>query len=238
MIQNIVQRNRVEVKYLVLALAFLVRLAILSSQHVLDAYQNQLDSLMHQLVRWGLLGIFAGALLANSSVIICVPYTLIVITVALVWGNVLILSLVSGLGAGLGQLFSYSVMLQLANKLKALPDSAVYRWICRTLSSHPRKAPMLVFAGLLSFLPDEVVVTPMALAKYPLRKMVIPVIAGKILHTLAVIAIFLPMSNQYSNGSSRTGVTIAIVMICILALLYEIEKATAAKSQNVYAING
>ena len=234
MVKDQLRRNHTEVKYLLAATGVLITIAILSTQHVFDTYQGRIDTTLEQLFQWGLLGVFIGAALANAAVMICIPYTMLVMTVVLVdqsWTTVVSVSLASGIGSALGRLFSYSVLRRLSAQWKSLPDSSIYRWIRHMVTNHPRKIPLLVFAGLTSFLPDEVVVTPMALADYPARKMVLPILTGKVLHTLITILIFLPIASHYGSGTSRTGALAAIILLSILIILYQIEKTQQAKKQ-------
>jgi membrane protein DedA with SNARE-associated domain len=221
-------RKRTEIKYLLLAAGLFLLLGVLSHWNLFNSYESPIDVLMRQLARWGLLGVFVSALLANSTVFVCVPYTVLAFTVVLVdhsTTRVLALSVAMGLGAGIGRLFSYLIALRIADRLKSLPDSAFSRWTQQMLMRHPRTTPLLIFVGIASFLPDEVSVIPMVLANYPVRKLVLPILAGKTLHSLILAAMFIPVGHQFVGEDMRTEAMLGIMVAFVLAVMYQLEKA-------------
>jgi hypothetical protein len=160
----------------------LVMLAVLSNYQVFDVYQHSVNSLIRQFIRWGVFGVFISALLANSTVIISVPHSLIIFTVVLLDHDLvhaLLLGAAAGLGAGLGRLISYSIAQRMASQMRMLPDSALYRGLQRTLVRYPNHIWLYLFLGTLSFLPDEIVITPVALSGFSIRRAALPIIPAE-----------------------------------------------------------
>ncbi len=224
-------RRSLEIKYLLIGIVLLSVQHYLSRHGLLQNVQERTIDLIDTAASYGLLGVFAGAVLANLAILISVPYTAITVTVALATGDPLslaVICVVTGLGAGVGKIISYALAHNLAAQHEAqLAASPLLVHLQDFLAAHPRTAPLLVFLAAFTILPDDWVMVPLALIRYPVGKTVVPMLVGKVLHGLSLIVlILLAAEPEEMTTSSRADLTLSILIISLLVVLYQIEQHT------------
>ncbi len=229
-------RRSLEIKYLLIGIVLLSVQYYLSHHGLLQSVQERTIALIDTAAGYGLVGVFAGAVLANLAILISVPYTAITVTVALATGDpvsLVVICVVTGLGAGVGKIISYTLAHNLAAQHEAqLAASPLLAHLQDFLAAHPRTAPLLVFLAAFTILPDDWVMVPLALIRYPVRRTVLPMLIGKVLHGLSLIVmILLAVEPEEMTASSRADLTLSTLIISLLVVLYQIEQHTSTRHQ-------
>jgi membrane protein YqaA with SNARE-associated domain len=227
-------RRSLEIKYILIGIVLLSVQYYLSQHGLLARVQERTIALIDMAAGYGLVGVFAGAVLANLAILISVPYTAITVTVALATGDpvsLVVICVVTGLGAGIGKIISYTLAHNLAAQHEAqLAASPLLAHLQDFLAAHPRTAPLLVFLAAFTILPDDWVMVPLALIRYPVRRTVLPMLIGKVLHGLSLIVlILLAVEPEEMTASSRADLTLSILLISLLVVLYQIEQHTSTR---------
>ena len=117
----------------------------------------------------------------NTSILIVFPYILIVYDLGQVYPNWLLLGLVSGIGAGIGEISSYIVGRMISNS-KSMEDSEIgerFHRIREKFEKNPRGIPFTIFIFALTPLPDDAILVPFGMMKYPYWKSIPPCTLGK-----------------------------------------------------------
>ena len=136
---------------------------------------------------WGIyLGVFVISIFGNFTVIFPVPYTIAIIVLSVVVPgiNPIILVLVAGLGAGIGEVSAWLIgrgsqeMLKDSEKMERMKSYVDKGW-----------APYLIFLFAATPLPDDAFLIVLGLAQYKLWKTLIWCFLGKFVLCFACSAI-------------------------------------------------
>lgn len=117
----------------------------------------------------------------NTSVLIVFPYAFIVWQISLVYPYWYLLGIISGLGAGIGEVTSYLVGLGIgtSKKIKESEIGEKFMQIKRKFERKPALIPVTVFTFAITPLPDDMILVPFGIMKYPYYKVVVPCMLGK-----------------------------------------------------------
>ena len=135
---------------------------------------------------------FIFATFGNTSVLIVFPYILIVYDIAqnptTSW---ILLGIVSGLGAAMGEITSYIVgrLIGSSKKMKESEMGEKFHRIRSKFEEKPASIPITIFLFALTPLPDDAILVPMGMMKYPYWKSIPPCMLGKTI-LCTVIAFF------------------------------------------------
>ncbi len=126
---------------------------------------------------------FIFATFGNTSVLIVFPYILIVYDIAQVYDNWILLGIVSGLGAAIGEITSYIIgrIIGSSNKMKGSEMGEKFHRIKLKFEEKPASIPITVFLFALTPLPDDAILVPLGMMKYPYWKSIPPCTLGKTL---------------------------------------------------------
>lgn len=229
------RQYRIEIKYLLLTAISLAILYYVAHSGVLQGVQDKTAELLDWVANkeglvGGSIGLFVLALIANTSLLIQIPYTIPLMNIAILSDSifkVLILSIATGMGAGLGEINSYMIARGLSAPIGSPEDSRLFRWIKNKIETQPRLIPYLVLLGSATPLPDDLVIWPLAIAKYPVKKILLPMFVGKIFHNFAfgLIAFYgVDLVNQ-DEATVRVDLTIGVLFVFLFFIMYQIEKA-------------
>lgn len=186
---------------------------------------------MDRMAALGIAGVFVVALISNGSLLIQVPYTLPMLSVALYSDNLVELvglGVATGIGAGLGEIISYAIAYNIAAQIRQLSESSLFRWVNRTIEDNPQAIPLMVFIGAVFPIPDDLVIMPLAMTNYSVRKIMLPMFVGKIIHNVSVAFIFHYATNQaesYMKTDVSVDLSIWILVAFVVIIAYQIEKA-------------
>ena len=138
-----------------------------------------------------LLTAFIFATFGNTSVLIVFPYILIVYDIAQIYPNWILLGIVSGLGAAVGEITSYIIgrLIGSSKKVKSSEMGEKFHRIKLKFEEKPASIPITIFLFALTPLPDDAILVPMGMMKYPYWKSIPPCMLGKTI-LCTVIAFF------------------------------------------------
>lgn len=227
------KRHRLEIKYGFIAVLLLGGLIALSSTEALSSLDSGVDSLMDAAEDVGFIGIFLIALIANSSLLIQIPYTVPLISLALAGASLekmLLMGVALGVGAGFGEVISYGIASKILGANPSLSESSLFQWVRRTVTAHPRVTPFLVFAWAASILPDDTIVIPLAMMRYGLRRIAVPLFTGKVVHGLVVTLLSYYATDWVADSISsgvKTDLALGIIIAFVLVVLYQVERTRA-----------
>ncbi|MHA1617018.1 MAG: VTT domain-containing protein [Candidatus Njordarchaeales archaeon] len=176
-------------------------------------------------------------IIANASVFIYIPYPIILFSLAAKPEvNLIVLIIVSSIGAAIGELSSY--LIGFIGK-KAAEDIEKYRKkaeaMRRLLETRPLLVPFIVFFMALTPLPDDVILIPLGFVGYSLVKSVIACFLGKfVLITVIILggrifgeAIIKWLTN--SNNTPYPWLDDIIILYIVVIIIYVILKIDFTK---------
>jgi membrane protein YqaA with SNARE-associated domain len=232
-------RYRLEVKYLVLTVVVLGTLVVLVRFDAFSGINGAVDRAMDQGAKFGVVGIFVIALVANLSLVIQIPYTLPVLAAA-VQGDSLAhmmeLGLAAGIGSGIGALVSYVVADKLLDRVPDLAGSRLYQWVDRNAENRPRHTWLAIFAVTATVLPDDTVIIPLAMVNYSWKKVATPLLTGKLLHNLTMALVFFEFTQVFAGTISKgvkTDLSLGLMLLFVLLTCYQAEKVRASSRTTV-----
>lgn len=162
----------------------------------------------------GLIAAFLLSIFGNTTVFIVVPYSYIIWIVAVDAGisglfdawYPLLLGVISGLGAGVGEVTSYAIgrLFAKSKKLSESPTGQKFERMRRTFEQHPRSIPFIIYLFAVTPLPDDAILVPFGVMKYSYWKTIIPCMLGK-MTLCTVLALFGFYFGQAIEGVSWLG---------------------------------
>jgi membrane protein YqaA with SNARE-associated domain len=226
-------RYRIELKYTLITGLLLGGLALLTSQNALGGAERAVNDTMIWFTKWGYIGMFIIGVFANVTLVILIPYALPLMTLSIYADSVLEvigLGTSAGIGSGIGELASYAVAHTLVKHVEDLEKSSLFRWTKRTIEQRPSVIPLFVWLASATPAPDAVIIVPLAMVQYPWRKMIVPMIGGKIVQNVYMALIYRFFTAQVEHLISDdinfdTTATFAVIFVAFIA--YQIEKARA-----------
>ena len=221
-------------KYAVAGIGIFVALALVQESHVLSVLDSALEQFLDLAARFGAPGMFVAGLVGNASVLVQVPYTLPLFSVALdgaTLSHLLVLGLACGVGAGVGEIISYRIADAILARTPGLPDSRVYRWIERNTEQHPVLTKLAIFVWAVTPLPDDTVIVPLAMVDYGIRRIALPLFAGKVVHNLVIAVVFYFFASGIEMSSqARTDLALVVIVAFVLVVLYQVERARLVRA--------
>ncbi|MHA1769233.1 MAG: VTT domain-containing protein [Candidatus Thorarchaeota archaeon] len=215
-------------RLLIISLLLLAVYAVVTSivPGMSDILLAAYDLMLTVATTMGYLGAFLVALIGNATVLVPFPY----IGAAFILGgltdevthvflfNPILVGLVSGLGATIGEMTGYAVGYAGGNMI----DEEHRNGFRIFVDEHPRSIPLVLWFLAVTPLPDDVLVVPLGASRYPWWKVVIPEFVGKSMF-LGVIA----WAGQYGleivktliGGTDPTSMVSRGIEILTMALL-------------------
>ncbi len=233
------RRYRLELKYTALTALVLGGLALLMRLNWLDGLEGWVNATMDRLVTYGYPGLFVIGILANITLVFMIPYAIPLMTLSMYADSILeviALGTAAGIGAGIGEITSYAVAHTLVRHVEDLEHSALFRWTKRTISRHPVVIPLFVWLASATPAPDAVIIVPLAMIQYPWRKMIVPMVTGKIFQNVVMALLYRFATEQVAHLLSSDvnfDLTATLVVVFVLLIAYQVEKARAEQSARV-----
>lgn len=201
--------------FLVLAIAGIALYALVIKeagfiQSILDTFWRWMESLSET---QGYLGGFVAAFLANFSIIIPIPYTVAIFFIGATGLNPLLLGLISGIGAGLGEGSSYFLGFfgHYVTRQRYEKNARILR---RIIEHRPLYIHLILFLIGATPIPDDVFVIPLGFIRYGFIRTFIPVAMGKIIIT--TILAYLGSWSNFSltlDGQASGGIPVDIITL-------------------------
>jgi membrane protein YqaA with SNARE-associated domain len=235
------QRYRIEIKYVVLTILVLGVLVVLVRADAFSGLNSAVDDAIDQGARFGFIGIFAIALVANLSLVIQIPYTLPVLAAAVQGdslAHILELGIAAGIGSGIGALISYVVADMLLDRVPDLAGSRLYQWVDRNAERSPRRTWLAIFTVTATPLPDDTVIIPLAMVNYSWKKVATPMLIGKLLHNVVIAFVFYEFTQALAGSISKgvkTDLSLGLMLVFVLLTCYQAEKVRAANRSGARA---
>ena len=171
---------------IIFLLAFIVFMIYLGVANI-DPTREMLEIVFWFQEKTGNIGLYIGvgiiSIFGNFVMFIPVLYAAVLMFVAMMDVNVFILGIAAGIGASIGQIFSWFVgraTREIASNKLEKQLRKTQRWVERGL------APLMIFIFAATPLPDEVLLIMIGLIGYSLGKTLIYCFIGKIVLTLSV----------------------------------------------------
>jgi hypothetical protein len=229
--RQFVRRRRVELKYILLGIVLIGLLISLDRSHLLGNLDNAVVDVLDATEGLGAIGMFVVALISNCAVFVQVPYTLPLLSAAIGGASLpemLVLGTAAGIGAGFGEIIKYHIADRVLAKKPELHRSKIYQWVERQAVERPRHVKWIVFAWAGSIIPDDTVIIPLAMIRYGVRRIAVPLFFGKVLHNLVFASIFYAVSDTAEDvvkSGLRVDLAFGLIVTFLLVVAYQVEKA-------------
>ena len=222
-----------ELKYATIAVLIVTVFVVLHAAGAFSGVNDTVTDGVDRLAGLGSIGIFLVALIANLSILIQIPYTLPLLSAALGGASlqsVMTLGLASGLGAGIGAVASYKVADALVARSPNLPEGRLFRWIAQNVDDRPRATAFAIFLVGVSPVPDGAVVVPLAVVRYGMRRLAVPLFLGKLVHNLLCALLFYAFASwsaEHVSEKASTELALLVAILFMVLVAYHAEKARA-----------
>ena len=131
--------------------------------------------------QYGYIGIFLVSLIGSLSIVVPVPYTILIFTFGRVL-NPTLLALAGGLGSAVGEISGYAI----GYLGRAVVSKERQRKMDCFLGIFRRYGPLTIFGFALTPLPDDLLFIPLGIIRYNFLKAFIPCLIGKTLMCFAL----------------------------------------------------
>lgn len=175
-------------------------------------------------LQFGYFGVFLVSIIGTASIIIPVPYTLLIFWLG-VWGyDPLLLTIAGGAGSAIGEFSGYL----LGYYGRRLLSSERQRKMGYLLKLFGRYGPIAIFLFALTPLPDDLLFIPLGILRYSYVKAFIPSVLGK-LFMCYILAYFGRTQGQlilllFGQEGSWIGMIItAVLLVIVVIALYRID---------------
>ena len=172
-------------------------------------------------LHFGYFGVFLVSFVGAVSIIVPIPYTLLIFWLGLLGVNPVLLMVAGGSGAALGELSGY-VLGYYGRKILSRERQQKMNYLVKMFG---RYGPIAIFVFALTPLPDDLLFIPLGIMRYSLLKAFIPALIGKLLmsYLLAYLGrtggefIFL----LFGAGNEWIGMVVtAILLVIAIMILY------------------
>jgi membrane protein YqaA with SNARE-associated domain len=197
----------------------------LGFQQVLE-WLEQLNKWLNDIaIQYGYFGLFLVSVIGASSIIIPIPYTLIIFFMGMSKNfDPLLLAISAGSGSALGEFFGYF----LGYFGRAVVSKERKRKMNYILKIFSRYGSVTIFLFALLPLPDDLLFIPLGIMHYSFLKAFLPCLLGKLL-----MSIILAFSGYFSigfierifggDGGLWTIIATTILLIVIVILMLKID---------------
>nr|MDO8087001.1 VTT domain-containing protein [Candidatus Sigynarchaeum springense] len=179
--------------FLIITVVGCIALSLILYSNIFPDFNVAIKSISNSFIAFGVAnGLWAALVLSmfgNMSILIVIPYSYIVFQLGITASGIqpawypLVLGVLSGLGAGVGEVTSY-IIGRLFTKSEKLVNSDLgqkFEKMRKTFEEHPKIIPLMVFIFAATPLPDDVILVPFGVMKYSYWKTIIPCMLGKML---------------------------------------------------------
>jgi len=231
-------KYRIEIKHSLITLAILSAGMAMNATGVFDGVEGRVNAFMNRLTDWGYVGLFVIGLVSNMTLVFLIPYALPLFTLAIYADTILevvALGTAAGAGAGVGELTSYAVAHTIVAHVDDLEKSAFFRWTKRTIEAHPRVIPVFVWLASATPLPDLMIIVPLAMIRYSWRKMIVPMVMGKIVQNVVMALVYRYAADVASALVSKDinfDMTATIAVIFVMFIVYQVDKARVERNNH------
>ena len=204
--------------------------------------QELVNALWQLFAPYRYLGVFAISLIGTASIIIPIPYTILIFNLSVKYPNEwdpILLTIAGGAGSAIGEMSGYA----LGYFGRRIVSQERQRKMTYLVKIFDRYGPLAIFAFALTPLPDDLLYIPLGILKYKFYKAFIPTLIGKLL-MIFIIAYFGRTAGQvirllFGEGGAEIVIAVTtILLLIILIAMYRIdwekvfEKYVAKRGEN------
>ena len=188
------------------------------------SFLDALDWLNQVALQFGYLGVFLISLIGTMSIIVPIPYTLVILGLGIAGWDPLMLTVAGGLGSAIGEVAGY-LLGYYGRRIISKERQRKMNYLLKILGKY---TPAALFIFALTPLPDDLLFIPLGTMRYNLLKAFIPSFLGKML----MCYILASFGNVYGDtlyflfggtgswiGAAATG----ILMVLAIYAIYKID---------------
>ncbi|MCX8171304.1 MAG: VTT domain-containing protein [Candidatus Bathyarchaeota archaeon] len=181
------------------------------------SFSDQINTWLRNIaLQYGYLGVFIACFIGTLSVVIPIPYTVIIFMLGR-WLDPALLAVSAGFGAALGEFLGY-MMGYLGRVVMSDERKKKMEYMLKVFD---RYGPLAIFFFALTPLPDDLLFIPLGIMRYNFIKAFIPCVSGKML-----MSFILALGGRFSisfiemifGGGENTLLTM-LVTSALLALI-------------------
>ena len=184
------------------------------------------NGLFQLLLQYSYLGVFVLSFIGTASIIIPVPYTLIIFTLSMhpsQW-NPTLLIIAGGFGSALGEFTGYALG-YFGRRIISEERQRKMTYLVRVFD---RYGPLAIFVFALTPLPDDLLFIPLGIMRYKFYKAFIPALVGKLLMIFILVNSGTLVGNilvgLFGESGSIWGMIITTTLLVIVIIaLYRID---------------
>lgn len=213
--------GKAEVGILVLMIAlFFLGIGIMTVPLLATQYGRLTHVWTEVAIRWGYAGAFIAALIGSTSATVFFPYTIIVFFLATQGLSPFWLGILMGTGAGVGQMAGY-VLGTFGTRWLRTKKPETYDALEKILAYRPRVIMLLLIIFGSTPLPDDMLMIPLGMLRYPWWKAWLPTTIGKIIAGWIVTYSSYAVSRSLDLGTAAgaTGIVGQLGTIAALAAI-------------------
>jgi len=190
------------------------------------SFQELVNALWQLFAPYRYFGVFAVSLIGTASLIIPIPYTLLIFslsTTSTEWDPIL-LTIAGGTGSAIGEMSGYA----LGYFGRKIVSQERQRKMTYLVKIFDRFGPLAIFAFALTPLPDDLLFIPLGILRYKFYKAFIPALMGKLL-MIFIIAYFGRTAGEvirllFGEGGAEIVMAVTtILLLLILIAMYRID---------------
>jgi membrane protein YqaA with SNARE-associated domain len=191
------------------------------------------QQLLSFLTTYGLLGAFLNSFISNASLAIPIPYSpLFIFLAGQAKSTTFLLALIAvgAIGSTLGEIVSFYVGRGVS--LALFKESRTAAFIKQAVEKRPRLTTLYIFLAAATPFPDDFVVIPLGLMNYPVKRMILPILAGKATFLGVMVYLshyaYLTASNYVSLGGIDPSILLLLLTLYLIFMVYQAKGRAAA----------
>jgi len=187
---------------------------------------DQLDQWLKDVaLQYSYLGIFIVSFLGASSIVLPIPYTVIIFSIgSLRVLNPLLIAISGGAGSAIGEFFGYF----LGYYGRAVISEERQRKMNYILKAFSRYGSITIFLFALTPLPDDLLFIPLGIMRYSFLKAFVPCIIGKMLMCLILaygghLSIGIIETILGGEGGLWTTIATAVLLLIMIIVMFKVD---------------
>jgi len=189
--------------------------------------QDLVNALWQLFAPYRYLGVFAISFIGTASIIIPIPYTILIFNLSVKYPNEwdpILLTIAGGLGSAIGEMSGYALGF-FGRKIVSQERQRKMTYLVKIFD---RYGPLAIFVFALTPLPDDLLYIPLGILKYKFYKAFIPTIIGKLL-MIFIIAYFGRTAGEVirlllGEGGAEIVITVTTILLLIILIgIYRID---------------
>jgi membrane protein DedA with SNARE-associated domain len=184
------------------------------------ALSDLLNALWQLFFPYRYFGVFAISLIGTASIIIPIPYTILIFNLSISYPNEwdpILLTIAGGLGSAIGEMSGYA----LGYFGRKIVNQERQRKMTYLVKIFDRYGPLAIFVFALTPLPDDLLYIPLGILRYKFYKAFIPTLIGKLLMIFIIVYFGRSAGDiiRLMLGEGGTEIVIAVTTVLLLIIL-------------------